>query len=540
MTAPSTTITPGTDQPIATTSPIEWHDEASVAVNPTDPSNVIAASSKYTLTPSTRSLSVSFSRDGGRSWAPSTLPPLPGTAGGGGGLTTPVLAFGADGAAHLLVIATDARVLRSDDGGATWKAASDASVPAATSLTWFACDSKRPSRLFIAAGSVLRGLGEAPDKQGAALLRSNDSGRSWTQTALRYGSRGALSSAYAPHVAVDSHGTIHVTSHVMSDVGTFVLVHWRSDDGGETFTAQPITGPLNLTPLSAGNLHVSACVVNERRLVVAWAAVHDGVSRIFYRATDDGGVNWQGPVGGTPLPSRLGRWPGLAATGPVSRFRPQLSATGNGVVGCAFYELTEWPGMQQMRLMLAPSLTSGDDFEPPLAVSDTSWDPTTGAAAGRSIDQQCGSYFGLASDASSLLVLWPDTRTGAQTLYFDRARVEWTGPRPSVPSDHIAVDVRLEADGGGWVVVVKRGGKVIYAGHLPGTTVPGGPGPRPGAVDDLVQALRVPPALDDFEADPLRYDARPLHALGHTLRQVAAALLEGATLPDSSGADERR
>jgi hypothetical protein len=544
MTAPSTTITPGADQPVATTLPVEWRDEATIAVNPADPSIVIAASSKYTLMPSIRSLSVHYSRDGGRSWSPAVLPLIAGQATAGAGLTNPLLAFGAEGAAYLLVLGSDAglvigpHTLRSGDGGATWEATTpERSVDAPASLTWFACDPKHPGRLYMTAGG-LRRIGEPSG--GAGFLRSDDYGRSWTETLLPRVPGGAgptldLNLGWAPHVAIDAHGTIHV----MSIAGrAFVLTHWRSGDGGKSFTVQPVTGPLTLSPISVGSLHVSACVVNERRLVAAWAAMHDGASRIYYRVTDDAGVNWLGPAGGTPLLPSLPIRPVVPATGTVSRFRPQLSVTGNGVVGCAFYELREGSGLQRVQLMLAASFTGGDDFEQSLAISDTSWDTASGAAAGLSADQQLGHYFGLAADANSFLALWPDTRTGAQTLYFDRARIEW-GPTPFVPSDHITVDLRMDGRNSGWVIVVKRGGKVIFTGKVPGPAVPGGPGPRPGPALELVRALSAPAASGDFDAAQRVHEGGAAQALGSALREIAAALLEGAALDEHRDGEER-
>ena len=75
---------------------------------------------------------------------------------------------------------------------------------------------------------------------------------------------------------------------------------------------------------------ITAATGRDQTLIVAWPDTRDGVSRIYYRISRAGGENWEGPVKGSPLLSANINF------GAAHRFMPQLTATPNGTIGCAF------------------------------------------------------------------------------------------------------------------------------------------------------------------------------------------------------------
>lgn len=102
-----------------------------VAVNPTDPDNMVAAWQQDRWSNgSARGIGVAVSHDGGESWATSPLPGLtPCTGGAFIRATDPWLSFAQDGTLFHMALVTDGRIGRSamviqksTDGGSTWSA----------------------------------------------------------------------------------------------------------------------------------------------------------------------------------------------------------------------------------------------------------------------------------------------------------------------------------------------------------------------------------------------------------------------------------
>jgi len=342
------------------------------------------------------------------------------------------------------------------------------------------------------------------------VWRSDDAGETWSlRTALREDSgRDAL--AWAPHVSVAADGTVHVVGIATGRDTADAIWHWRSKDAGQTFTTQRAANPVPRSTSAdpSGEWEWVNGYAAGSRFVITWADSRDGVSRVYYRATDEGGATWVGPDAGTTL------LPGLPATSGAHHLRPRLAATAQGAVGCAFYELAPAPGGQRLTMMLAAAVRWEDGFGPPVAVSDTPWKPDQDAS-----EPFVGDYFGVAADASSFLVLWPEAPAA---------------PTPERPSR--SEDIWVHQASGHWFVIRIRSGKVIGIVRIP----PRGPVPRTDRESDVVRALRALEAPGALDAGERVHELGTARTLGHALREVAV-LVEGAALVEARApAEERR
>ena len=83
---------------------------------------------------------------------------------------------------------------------------------------------------------------------------------------------------------------------------------------------------------------VTSCAAPGGAVIVAWADLREGRSRIYFRRSNDKGLTWEGPVAGRPLLPNVNY-------GNFECFHPQIVCTnGTGVVGCSFYVFGKWQG----------------------------------------------------------------------------------------------------------------------------------------------------------------------------------------------------
>jgi len=105
---------------------------------------------------------------------------------------------------------------------------------------------------------------------------------------------------------------------------------------------------------------------------------------------------------------------------------PQVAATKSGAIGCALYTYGPENGQQLIKVQLAISFDDAATFSELITVSDRSWDPLVNAphSYGMPHVHFIGDYFGIDAGQDDFVVLWTDTRTGVQELFFDRIRIE--------------------------------------------------------------------------------------------------------------------
>jgi len=493
---------PGTDRRVTVSTDKQSRSESAIAVNPKNPANMIAISKKF-IDPVKYHFTVEpmVTTDGGFVWNPS---PLPAPA-AWDGMTDPVVAFDHNGTAFVVaeplhfgpddIDVTGMQVFRSTDGGANWSAPQSLivgrSVDGFDDKSWLACDrgpaSPFKGRIYSAWGVVGGPL---------RVARSKDGGNSWIGAgALQAGANVPTipSGVYAPEISVDDQGIVHIVWHYP---GSSTISYTRSTDGGETFapaqtivngmvglTAPPLPKTGDWPEFPHGKFRIltlaTGCAVGTR-FIVAWADLREGHSRIYYHYSDNAGATWA-PSSGQPL------WPFLSSSADVQQFHPQIVADGNGVVACAFYEFGQQPSGWRIKTRIMGSFDQGTSFGLPADVTDNPWDPAVNAplSHGNPSDTFIGEYFGLDAFNDGFAVLWTDTRTGVQELFFDQVGTS-TVDAPFWFTHGIVATLLgpgVAQGAGGWVIV---GGKIVKV-------------PPRGPKYALLQAIAALDAAEDID-----------------------------------------
>jgi hypothetical protein len=451
----------------------EARSESAIAINPLNPSNMVGASKKF-IDPSIYlfKLGPIYTFDAGRTWHESTLPMHPGWD----GMTDPTLAFDAFGNAFLVgepltfdmakahtprdITGHGMYVYRSSDGGKTWSQPMPLTTDTTDDKQWVICDNNPSSphygNVYVvwAAWSPLR------------FARSTDHGATWRGKGQDSPGTSLVSLAFAPELSVSPDGALHILWH--TDNGTTVQ-YLRSTDGGETFSqirtvVQGVVSLRGNLPIMNGWPHfddgkfrvltlATSCIGAGDVLVVAWADMREGRSRIYYRRSTDGGTTWEGPASGRPLLPQV-------TYGDTHCFHPQIVATKTGVIGCAFYTFGPKPGGKHLiDVQLAASWDDGASFPWFITVTDHPWDPLLDAPKSHGDPEVdfIGEYFGLDADEEDFALLWTDTRTGVQELFSDVVRTKRI-TSPHIPELVGDILFGITQDGGGVLIV---GGKII-------------------------------------------------------------------------------
>jgi hypothetical protein len=420
--------------------PVQSRSESNIAINPRNPLNIIGVSKKFT-DPHAYLFKIGavYTFDGGRTWAESELPVEPGWD----CLTDPWIAFDTFGNAFLIAepdrfhparqgttVSLDAvgmYAYRTRDGGRTWDQPQQLDADSTDDKQCVVCDNHPRSPHF---GNVYVVWGD-----GAPLMfaRSINHGNSWEgQGGGPVGEIGHVDPTYGPELSVSSDGTLHILWHVPASAEIFYV---RSTDGGNSFEhpVRVVDGMRSLNghlPNAGGFPHfpgakfrvttmVSDCTAGDNLLVVVWADMREKHSRIYFRRSLDNGKTWEGPESGQALLPD-------GAFGEAHCCLPQVAATKSGAIGCTFYTYGLENGWQLIKVQLAVSFDNAATFSELITVSDRSWDPLVNAphSYGMPHVHFIGDYFGIDAGQSDFVVLWTDTRTGVQELFFDRIRIE--------------------------------------------------------------------------------------------------------------------
>ncbi|MGF6970746.1 hypothetical protein OKW43_007841 [Paraburkholderia sp. WC7.3g] len=415
--------------------------ESWLAVNPLNPYNMVGSSKRF-VNPATYdfSLSAYATFDGGYTWTealPLGLLSDPDPNKVWAGVSDPAVAWDNLGNCYIVALPFPSpsspyetlgiAVYRSTDGGRTWSAPNYIHPNPGDDKQSAAGDGTPGSPHF---GNVYAAWDNGSR---LAFARTTDHGATWTGVGAHPVGAGldtVVTDSFSPEVTVARDGTVYIVWVAGEEFGN-TIKFVMSTDGGQSFSAPqvvasgitqlkspPLPAPDGFPELPGGTFRVltiaSACCGAGSNLVVAWADYRDGVSRVYYRNSGDGGAIWQGPASGQPL---LPAW--LASGTDQHDFHPQLASRPNGEIACAFYEFGPKGGARLIDVILATSTDNGASFTSRDTVTDRPWDPTVDAplSHGAPGTTFIGDYFGLAGSTLGFFPFWTDTRTGIQEIF---------------------------------------------------------------------------------------------------------------------------
>jgi hypothetical protein len=440
-------------------SPNNARSECSIAINPRNPYNTVAGSKRFTNPAKYEfSLAIYTTFDGGETWeetADLKIPPEWKAA----GTSDPALAWDISQYTEenkkdivylvALPFMSDPEpiigiaVYQSIDGGRTWGSPKlihksvDPEHNRVDDKQWAVGDNNPLSPYF---GNVYAVWDDGPGVGNSklAFARTTDHGKTWIGTKdEKAGSViPGIEDSGSPELSVASDGTVYIVwlGNRLNDV-KFV----KSTDGGDSFT-NPMIVAKGIVPLAYPYLenthgwdhfpgttfrmgtYCTGCTGGGDNVIFAWADYREGISRIYYRRSTDGGNTWEGPPSGQPVLTG-----DIVSETNQQDFHPQLISTPSGEIGCAFYEYgpkgrSGIPPVWENGLIdvvLAISVDDGQTFSNRITVTDSPWDPAIGApfSHGDPDVTFIGEYFGLDASWLGFFPLWTDTRTSMQEMF---------------------------------------------------------------------------------------------------------------------------
>lgn len=342
--------------------------ESFLAVNPTDPDNLLASA----MSVSTEASVVYGSWDGGRSWERVNSPEGAFFPGG-----DPMLTFGGNGRAYVSTITPDFNVWRSDDGGRTWAGPARVGGEGPKDRQWITASPASGQGLLplYATAKTVLARTSGPEEHVLITSVSRDGGKTFAEpTVLRTDS----DFLHTPtDLAVRSDGTVLL----------LYLVHYEripggegrlrgryllrlSADGGRSWSgSHPVAETIDagnagdwtmmLKGLSAAGLAFDESGGPfDGSAYVAWPKVLAGRHQIVAARSRDGGLTWSDPV-------RVNR--GGAAS---NHSTPTVAVNRDGVVAVTWNDRRHDPDDECFRHYLAVSTDGGETFGAGTPVSE--------------------------------------------------------------------------------------------------------------------------------------------------------------------------
>ncbi len=419
----STGVQTGSDIQVTTDPNNLPQNEPSIAINPTDPFNLVASANDYRIALVTGGAWLGYysSKDGGRTWSNKLIPGFPGD-----NTTTPLsgytytadpgVAFDNNGNAYISGIAYNVRgnnvvdgtvfVSKSTDSGATFPS---------TTLVYLGDGTKifndKPYLTTDQSTSTHTGtvyVSWTKFTQTDATIQtsySRDGGATFSAPKLL--SVSGSNQGSVP--AVGPNGEVYVVWHDFVCGFQHCLRIAKSLDGGLTFNLRSIhpviTIPDTLPPTNFRVNSFPTLAVDELNgnVYVAWAddrSLSFGADILFTRSTD-GGFLWSDPY-------RVND-----DTTTNDQFFPWMAAS-NGTISIVFYDRREDPNNHHLNLFYARSQDRGVTFETNVKVSDLPINPDINFQG-----TFIGDYIGVAADPSRARPVWTDTRNLNQDIYTD-------------------------------------------------------------------------------------------------------------------------
>jgi hypothetical protein len=354
--------------------------EPRVAVNPTNPMNIVGAYHQDRWNNGgNRGMSFSVSHDGGATWTRSVMPGVSRCSDGAyDRASDPWVTFTPNGVAYAISLSFDVfdpnnavLVLKSTNGGNTWSAPipliADTFLGSGNDKESITADPTDPSGNLVYAvwdRFISPPSGIAADqgvfrarafRQQAWFSRTTNGGVSWEPARPIY-NPGTFAATIGNVIQVVSNGDLVdglVVFHFKPTLRLEVAVI-RSSDKGVSWSKHATTvapldtsfpgahDPDNGNPIRSGGLPDFATGPNNT-LYAVWEDDHPtaGVDAIQFSQSTDGGLTWSDPI-------KINKTPTNIPAGDQQAFTPTIKVASDGTIGVTYYDLrnnTPAPGL---------------------------------------------------------------------------------------------------------------------------------------------------------------------------------------------------
>jgi hypothetical protein len=403
--------------------------ETSIAINPSNPSQIVGGSNEIFRLP----MRGYFSVNGGATWGAVDLPLPPpiGTNGVDFG-SDPGVAWDLRGNVYYSYIVvffspqfhsitgTEMAVARSADGGNTWTPTyfNLAGPGQFNDKPMIAVDTNPRSpdvnTVYVAWDTTVNGKG-GPSSSGIQFSRSTDGGQTFSTPAVISATGGGQHFGIGADPFVGPDGRVYVAWH---DISNAILVR-SSGNRGASFGAITTVAPTTIAfdalippQNSRGALVYPACGADRStgafggRLYCSWMDSNvSGNTDIFLATSADHGASWSQPVtvnddGGGSY--QFNQW---LAVDPVT-----------GAVDLSWNDSRNDPTNASTDIYFAQSTNGGASVSPNVKVTTA---PTNETVSGADLGNQYGDYEGLDAQGGSIHPIWTDRRAGGTNDGFE-------------------------------------------------------------------------------------------------------------------------
>jgi hypothetical protein len=376
--------------------------EPSIAVNPTNPLNVVAMAKDERGGTNTKQTWIYTSTDGGVTWINQLFPFAPQSPFS----SDPVVNFSDDGICYVTSLpygggANDGiQVARSMDGGLTFTPG--VHLPGTSDSTdkeWTWIDNVPTSPFYHRVYIAWMDFGSG---NGWRLNYSSDRGVTFSTPSAFFGAN------QFPMPVTLPNGDVIVSYRVASTV----IGYRRSTDGGATFgavqTISSHTSP-RCPPDNSGcgiwrlsPIPVNSVNRNDGTMVVVWAdgrASPANTATVYYTRSTDNGATWSTAAILAP--------PGVANTYQVE---PWVEADEQGIFHAIWYDDRENPNTSLFHIYYSQSTDNGATWSTAIRISTATSDLRIGIPS--SYGGAAGDYINVTASHGNVYAVWTDTRSG--------------------------------------------------------------------------------------------------------------------------------
>jgi hypothetical protein len=410
------------------------NNEPTVAINPTDPNNIVAAANDYNTPTGVPWCGYYTSFDGGETWTEGMIRGFPQDSGvhtltGFEGAGDPVLATNSNGDFFMAGIAFKRAgnplnpigfglnlgrsscvfVARSTDGGRTFDQVEIVFMALQSIITfhdkeWLTVDPNSGNVYLVWSMFHVMLLSQL------AFSRSTDNGQSWSDRQIISEFESAEMAIQGSACGVDNNGKLHVT---WIDFDQDQVRYSYSDNNGVSFS-----NPVSISPIKPidrylpdGNYRTPTMTMlavdnSDTNLsgsvYVTWGDKTYDNSDIFLAYSHDNGNSWNGPV----------RVNNDTEGNGVDQFFPAVAVSTDGIVHVTFYDKRNDVNNTLLEYWWAMSFDGGETFPVNLRMSNAAFN---GDYSRDNDNDFIGDYTGVVANNDTVAAVWCDMREGSES-----------------------------------------------------------------------------------------------------------------------------